>query len=250
MVHLSDLFSDFEKVATGEVEVVCDKPTLIIAMSARTGSTQLCSVLESMGVFGSPDEILNTRGVVQNNIKRHGVGSFVEYIEKLTQNDAPCFSFKSSWTDFDPIRAAYQNIFPKAEFIFLDRFDIVAQAVSLAKAIESGHWHAAVKSEPENQQPPVYQLDGRRVHSLMKTLMREKFHWESFFFDEKLMVPHLYYELISNDWIAAAKLIAKQFGYKDRSADIGKFCRLSGEGDQALIEEFKKSHGYSWLSIQ
>lgn len=249
MMRLSDVFKDFDKVVAGEIDVVCEKPTLILAMSARTGSTQLCSVLESMGVFGNPDEIFNMRGVVQKNIKKDGAQSFVEYIEKLANNNAPCFAFKTSWSDFEPVSQVYRKVFPKADFVFLDRFDVVAQALSLYKAVETGHWHSSVNSSKETGVLSADQVNAERVQSLMKTLMHEKFQWERLFFTNRLMVPHIYYEIIKDDWITTARLIAEQFGFHDQEASGGKFARLSGEGDEQLIAQFKKSHGYTWVSV-
>lgn len=249
MVDLSNIFNDFSKVIEGDVNFVCRKPTLILAMTARTGSTQLCSLLESIEVFGSPDEILNTRGVVQNNIKRNGALSFVDYIDKLTSIDAPCFSFKTSWLDFKPISQVWMKIFPKAEFVFLDRLDIVAQAFSLLKAIETGQWHFNVNSITEISSLRQDQVNAERVQSLMKTLMHEKLQWEKFFFSNRLMVPHIYYEIIKDDWSTAASLIAEQFGFHNQLASSGGFIRLSSESDEQLIDQFKKERGYTWLSV-
>lgn len=249
MTGVSEIFTDFDNVLAGEISAVCHKPTLILAITARTGSTQLCSVLESMGVFSTPTEILNPRGVVQNIVQRTGAKSFVEYIDTLTNSAAPYFSFKTSWSDFAPLSQAYRSIFPKSHFVFLDRFDVVAQAISLYKAMETGHWHSLVMANHNAISLSVDQIDVDRIQSLMKTLMDEKLQWERFFFSNELFVHHLYYEIIQDDWIAAAAQIAKQFGHHDTTASSGKFARLSRESDQAVIEQFKKKHGYSWISI-
>lgn len=246
---LSNIFDDFDRVVNGDIEIVCDKPTLILAISARTGSTQLCSVLESMGVFGSPEEIFNTRGVVQKNIKRDGVVTFVEYIQKLTDSSHPCFSFKTSWSDFRPVSNIYKRIFPKAEFVFLDRFDVVAQGLSLYKAIEIGHWHSSVNSGAYVNELTDCQIDVERVRSLMKVLVNEKYQWEKFFFVNRLAVQHIYYEIIKDDWAEAAKLIAEQFGFDSLVADKGDFLCLTGENDKQFIDSFKIKYGYSWISV-
>jgi LPS sulfotransferase NodH len=249
MTSISDIFPDFDNVLSGEISTVCQKPTLILAITARTGSTQLCSVLESMSVFSTPTEILNARGVVQNIVQRTGAKSFVDYLDKLTNTDTPYFAFKTSWSDFAPLSQAYRSIFPKVQFIFLDRFDVVAQAISLYKAMETGQWHSLTSAKYDVTNLSAEQIDVSRVQSLMKTLMDEKLQWERFFFSNELFVRHLYYEIIKDDWITAAKLIAEQFGHNGTTASGGKFARLSGESDQALIDHFKKTHGYSWISI-
>lgn len=249
MQAISELFHDFDKVMSGEIGVTCNKPVLILAISARTGSTQLCSVLESMGVFCNTDEILNPRGVVQNILKRDGAKSFVEYLEKLTNNDIPCFSFKTSWSDFKPVSPAYRKIFPNTKFVFLDRFDIVAQAFSLYKAIETGHWHSSNNAMIKTTELFADEINAEHLQSLMQALMHEKFQWEKFFFTNKLVVQHIYYEIIKDDWVSTAKLIAEQFGFHDQAPSSGRFSRLSRESDERLIAQFKKDHGYSWVSV-
>ncbi|MBE1427300.1 LPS sulfotransferase NodH [Desulfomicrobium macestii] len=249
MDNLSDLFQDFKSVIEGDVDVLCKKPTLILAITARTGSTQLCSFLESMGMFGSPDEILNTRGVVQKNIARDGVTSFADYIDKLTSIDAPCFSFKTSWCDFEPISHAWMRIFPNAKFVFLDRFDVVAQAFSLFKAINTGHWHSKIDSKSDFIEISLDKIDVKRIQKIMKSLVCEKFQWENFFFMNKIIVGHIYYEIIKDDWVTAANLIANQFGFNNNYPCSGSFIRLSRESDLKLIEDFKEMYGYKWLSV-
>lgn len=249
MESLSSIFDDFDKVIKGEIEVVCNKPTLVLAMTARTGSTQLCSILESIKAFGNPDEIFNPRGVVQNNMKKLSVNSFVDYIHKLTNTDAPFFSFKTSWNDFEPVSNVYQKIFPQAKFFFLDRFDIVAQAFSLYKAVETGLWHKKVGQLNDVPALSVEQVDVERVQNLMKKLLTEKFKWESFFFANRLVVLHFYYEIINKDWSAAVGIIAREFGLGSVETGKGQFTRLSGEDEEQLINQFKKTHGYLWVSV-
>lgn len=249
MEYLSNIFDDFDKVVKGEIEIVCNKPTIALAITARTGSTQLCSVLESMKVFGSPDEIFNTRGVVQNIKKRTGACSFVDYINKLTGTDSPCFSFKTSWKDFEPVTPVYRKLFPQIKFFFLDRFDVVSQAFSLYKAIETGRWHSNASTRNEVAGLSADQIDAYRIQELMKSLIQEKYMWEKFFFTERLVVHHFYYEIIKNDWAAASKIMAKEFGFDSVETGEGRYNRLSGPEDEALIEKFKKNHGYSWVSV-
>lgn len=249
MARLSDFFDDFDSIVSGDNIVVCEKPTLILAITARTGSTQLCSVLESLNIFGSADEIFNPRGVINSNIKRLGVNSFAEYIDKLVHQSGDFFSFKTSWSDFEPISTFYMRIFPNAHFIFLDRFDIVAQALSLFKAIVTERWHCSSQSKSKKIELTLEQLDADRITSLMQRLMHEKFQWEWFFYNNDLRVRHLYYEIIRNDWGKAARMIAEQFGYHDVEPENGKFLCLSQESDKQLVDQFKKERGYSWLSI-
>jgi LPS sulfotransferase NodH len=248
MKKIADLFQDFHKVISGEIDVVCEKPTLILAISARTGSTQLCSVLESMKAFGSPDEIFNPRGVIQQHIKNDGTVSFVEYIKKLSNTDSPFFSLKTSWLDFAPISQVYERIFPDASFVFLDRFDIVAQAFSLNKAIETGKWHSNINSPNDKKNFSYDELDVDRIRSLMMNLMHEKLMWEKFFYINKLAVHHVYYEIIKDDWIAAARMIAEKFGINNKNVSGGNFVKLADESDEQLITQFKKAHGYTWVT--
>jgi len=246
MNALSTLFPDFDAIVAYEKKIVFEKPTLILAITPRTGSTHLCSMLKSLEIFGSPQEILNNRGVVQRKIKQLEVKNFSEYIEKLVNEAGECFSFKASWSDFEPISSICKEIFPNLKFIYLDRFDIVAQAISLFRASETKIWHNRAGNELQYDKLSLEQLDVNKITTLMQMLIKEKIEWEKYFFTNNLSVEHLYYEVIRHNWTRAAAMIAERFGYFNITPGNGEYLCLSDENDINVIREFKALYGYSW----
>ena len=140
--NIFDLFPDLAEMRGGQIATCrCDKPALMIAMTARTGSTHLCESLGAAADIGCPAELFNPRGVVQVEKKKRGVSSFSEYMTSVANDSGQYISFKASWIDFEPLVGIYRNIFPDMKIIYLNRLDVVAQAVSLVLASTSGRWH-------------------------------------------------------------------------------------------------------------
>jgi LPS sulfotransferase NodH len=166
-----DLPADFHSVL---------KPTIIIAMTARTGSTQLCSILGQLGEFGLPSEFLNPRGPMARFVKAHGIEDMRTYLETLA-SDAPIFCLKVTAIDWTPIAARARIIFPQARFVYLDRRDIDSQARSMARALHTGLWH--VRRDSGAPSPPVIAGDVPEdlVQRCRWQLLEEKSAWRRYF---------------------------------------------------------------------
>ena len=116
----------------------------------------LCRLLASTGVAGDPHEWF-WRDSARDFRRRWGVTSDEEYVARVlhagtTPNGV--FGAKLMWGYFEELLAWLRGFravaddrellacfFPEARFVWLRREDAVAQAVSWAKAIQSGHWH-------------------------------------------------------------------------------------------------------------
>lgn len=252
MTSLFSLFPDIQEILSGSKPVpVCEKPTLILAITARTGSTNLCSILEKKQILGVPEEILNVRGVAQHLKTKHSVDTFTDYIKALAGQPGDYFCFKTAWIDFEPISNLYAEIFPNATFVFLDRFDVVAQAISFYRAKETGEWHRSaseVNNTIKSKLPD--EVDAEQVLRAMKTLMDQKLQWERFFFSNEISSYHFYYEIMQNDWAKTANAIVKWIGRGDVASnanEAGRYSRIADEHVEQRVAEFKKNNGLTWL---
>jgi LPS sulfotransferase NodH len=122
----------------------------------RSGSWFLCGLLASTGVAGRPHEWF-WADTEQANRRAWAVSSFAEYIVRVrdaatTPNGVLGAKLMWGYTadllarlrqlgDASSDLALIEAHFPSPRFVWIRRDDAVAQAVSWARAIQTGRWH-------------------------------------------------------------------------------------------------------------
>jgi LPS sulfotransferase NodH len=157
----------------------------------RCGSWLLCGLLASTGIAGRPHEWF-WRDTEEANRRAWAVSDFSHYLACVraagtTPNGV--FGAKLMWRqiadlivrlkrvgDASSPRALFQQQFPKPCFIWIRREDIVAQAVSWARAIRTGQWHHWDTPSPE---APEY--DGEQIDALTAELAADNAGWGNWF---------------------------------------------------------------------
>jgi LPS sulfotransferase NodH len=158
--------------------------SVVICALPRTGSWLLAHLLHSSGVVGYPSEWF-WRDDMERNRAHWGVTRFEDYLARVLDagtSESGLFAVKLMWGyvhellfelrrlgreyDADDL-AVLRRIFPEPRFVWIRREDVVAQAVSWAKAVQTDQWAASqpVKREPEfdfEQVDALYHL--ARVH--------------------------------------------------------------------------------------
>ncbi len=205
-------FPDFAELhASGFAGVVCEKPAVMIAMTPRTGSTHLCAALAQTDGVARPTEIFNPRGVLYEEAARRGVRLFADFMRSFNNDGGPCFFFKTSWQDFSPLAKFHNQIFPNLRVVYLERRDIIAQAVSLYRAAESGRWHVARRDSaalaPDGMADT--DLDLSRLSWWLGKIEEERRGWRRFFATDAIAPLLLYYEDFSTDISRAVAAIAE-----------------------------------------
>lgn len=166
-----------------------------ICATPRCGSWFLSGLLASSGIAGRPHEWFwrDTRASLE---RAWGVTAADEYVQLVlaagtTANGV--FGAKVMWgalPDLSP--------FPRPSFIWLRRRDRVAQAVSFAKAVQTGHWH---HWDPPPREAPSYRFDV--VDTLLREIEDLDRQWERWFASERLEPFELGYEELVADPTAA-----------------------------------------------
>jgi LPS sulfotransferase NodH len=221
-------------------ELAIEKPVLMLAMTARTGSTNFCDALGRVLRAGEPVEIFNPRGVAQWQKSKRGVSDFRAYLASLEVDAHGYFIFKTSWQDFSPWVPFYRIVFPSLRIAYLDRIDIEAQAVSLFKAIVSNHWHKL-----HGQGAPDDHIDMRfdlkRICKMIRVLEEEKRNWELFFFKEGHYPARIHYENFASDVNVAIKYLVEFLGltYDSGMCVVSKYEKLADDLSRTWISEVK-----------
>jgi LPS sulfotransferase NodH len=233
------------------------KPLYIFAMTARSGSTMLCSAMKSIPELGEPDEYLNDRGPFQAFHRRFGGDSLKGYFQAIISkaSAANTFGIKTAYTDFRFLAESNEalDLLNCANFIYLTRRDIFAQATSLWAARKTSVWHA---SDGTKSSIAFNDYDFNDLVRWIKAILRERVSWESFFSLYGIAPLRLAYEDICGPHIAkSVEMVARQVGFQlDPSATANLVPRTTKlatiEQEQiitALKKDFKDSKAWRQL---
>jgi LPS sulfotransferase NodH len=213
------LFPEVAAFGAGDyANIGSDRPALMIAMTARTGSSHLCSGLASALPIGMPTELFNARHSLVWEAKKRCVTTFADLLASYIGESKDIIVFKTAWIDFEYFKDRVWDMFPNLRVVYLNRIDVEAQAVSLYRAVISGDWH----DSPMIKRPPKMseeELNKRfnlvAVCRHVAAIEREKRCWEDYFFARQLQPMRINYEHFQFDLGAAVKMIAEYMGYAD-----------------------------------
>lgn len=218
------------------------RPVVIFAISARVGSTGLLALLSRKFGFTDIFEIFNPRGVADVIARDAKLGSFEAYMRHLDNMLAgKIFAIKTSWNDFDFLSdtVILSKLFPNARFIYLDRVDIEAQALSLFVAEQTNRWHLA--SDARSDEIETIKYDRYRIDSLLRDLQSSKLAWMEFFGRNKLIPLVLYYEAIRDCAQHALLAICEKCGIEGVGLDQmpdwrdGRFAPTTNAHTRAVL---------------
>jgi trehalose 2-sulfotransferase len=162
-----------------------------VCATPRCGSWFLCGLLASTGVAGRPHEWFwrDTRKSLE---QAWDVGNAEEYLELvLSAGSTPngVFGAKVMFGALPDLAP-----FPNPRFVWLRRRDRVAQAVSFAKAVQTGSWH---HWDPEPTTQPSYRFDA--VDALLREIDDLDACWQRWFEHEGIEPLKLAYESVVAD---------------------------------------------------
>lgn len=132
------------------------KKTLIIASTVRSGSHMLGHALHATGAFGFPLEYVNKQNLAQWQ-KIFGTATLedtLRQIKRYRTSPNGVFGIKVHYSHLKQSCGGFASLLellPDPHFVLLTREDVMAQAVSLAVARQTGNWIAGqtdVKTEP------------------------------------------------------------------------------------------------------
>jgi LPS sulfotransferase NodH len=124
------------------------RSSYFVCGTPRSGSWLLCGLLASTGVAGRPHEWF-WQDTEQSNRRAWGVSSFTDYLVRV-RDAATTPTGVRSWRiprrlrqlgDCPSDLSIIDRHFPSPRFVWIRREDVVAQAVSWSKAIQTGRWH-------------------------------------------------------------------------------------------------------------
>ena len=157
-----------------------------ICATPRCGSWFLSGLLASTGLAGRPHEWFwrDTRSGLERAWDVRSEEAYIELVLAAGTTPNGVFGAKVMWgmlPDLSP--------FPDPRFVWLRRRDRVAQAVSFAKAVQTGHWHSW---DPEPHAQPSYRFE--ELDALRREIDELERGWERWFERQGLEPLELAYE--------------------------------------------------------
>jgi len=181
----------------------------LLCGTPRTGSTLLCSLLSSAGVLGRPESYFREPdegawarrfGLPVSGERVRDYRAFVRAVRAAATTDNGIFAARVMWGSIERLRegidkpshqsdlTALEAAFGRLAFVHLAREDVVAQAVSCARAEQTGYWQhgdTALRS-PER--------DLAQMTDLVGTIREHNASWRAWFVSNGIHPHHVTYE--------------------------------------------------------
>jgi len=219
-----------------------ERQAILLCITPRSGSSHLGELMASTGKLGLTVEYMNLDELAAGGfVNRNGLRSLAAYsrcvIERFS-GKAGVFSMKGDFFQYlalirtGLIRAGLK----KVHFVYLTREDVLAQAVSLYRAIQSGKW-----SSLHEAQAPV-QYDATGILQQLQYLTEMMGRWELAFNLLGLHPLRLTYERLMAEPVAVVQQIAGLAGVSVSESELSSSLRplrdvVSAEWENRLRSE-------------
>jgi LPS sulfotransferase NodH len=178
-----------------------------ICTEQRSGSSYLCQVLASTGVLGQPLEYFNGRGMASFRpaYPQDADGQLREILRQgATENGV--YGVKLFSADYDRLAKGGLQRLPNLRFISLVRRDLLGQAISVTRLVQTNQSHADAAPMGEPAYDPVHIK--REIHRLAWGQAR----WAAFFARCGIVPLYLEYDEISSHPQETADKVARLIG--------------------------------------
>lgn len=170
----------------------------LIIFTPRSGSTWLTELLQSNKTFGNPEEWFNPDFIPANAKKLH-VNNFHDYVVAIKSGERSKSSeiFGAEITPFQLQLASqlvdFFSLFPThtTKYFYLRRKNILAQAISLYHATETGQFHTITTERPQLR---TAQYDALRISYWLDHLLEQEHLIERLLRTERVSPTPIYYE--------------------------------------------------------
>ncbi len=194
----------------------------IIAITPRSGSSYLSSIMRNSKLMGSPSELLPP-AFMKNILKRIPAKNPDEYLRnvlKKTQTNNKVAGLKASWFQFKRFINTLEDrsVLTKFKYIYLYRRDVVQQAVSLYKATESNLFHTNIDhSEDTIEKAKNLEYSYEKIKKWKERIERGEREWLNFFRDNKIHPLTITYEQVDFDVSDCMRSIAEYLNVESKS---------------------------------
>lgn len=203
----------------------------LVCATPRSGSTLLCGLLDSSGVAGHPASYFDPRGLQEYadawGIKRSSGGRIDDVFVRAalvagrTPNgvfggrvmaetlpvlvDDLAAASRPGVTDLELLAVRLGRL----RFVHLRRGDVVAQAVSWARSLQTHFWHPGEAVAPGGHEP---RYDEGLIGELVTKIETLEARWTSWFADQGVVPQEVTYEELAADPPGTAGKVLDRLG--------------------------------------
>ncbi|MDJ0554397.1 MAG: Stf0 family sulfotransferase [Microcoleaceae cyanobacterium MO_207.B10] len=232
----------------------------LICITPRSGSSWLTEILSGTKILGNPEEWFNPGnlpGIIQNRYPCLDIIEYFDCIKRTQCTENKVFGMELSFFQHQLLCDALETtkkdsslslLNPeKNKFIYLYRLDLVAQAVSLYRAVETGMFHSAQTNASEKALVDFKYSDDRIWHWLIHILQQE-FGWQQNFSKKCISPLYLTYEeMWSNPNLTKLRLINHILGNLDQINQIDEsssynHAKIANSKSNEIITKFYQDY--------
>ena len=177
-----------------------------ICFTPRSGSSWLTDLLQKTKVMGNPGEWFNP-DLLANNLKRGypcaNLREYIDYIRTRWASDN-VFGCEMTWLHYNVLREALatDRIQDRIDLrhhkvVYLWRNDLVAQAVSLHRAISTRKFHSTQHDGSDGSDDKI-PYPGEEIWKWMMHILQQEYGWRRYFRDHAISYLSLSYEELCN----------------------------------------------------
>src|SRR5208283_74902 len=185
----------------------------VICTEPRSGSVLLCRMLTSTGVLGRPAEYFNAAafrnfgGIPDYPLDPEGQLAAIPQIG-TTSNGV--YGLKIFSHQFDLVKSTRWAVrLPSLSFVYLERRDLLGQAISHARALQTEQWASHFKATAQ----PVY--DRASINNQLIYLARGYTRWRYYFARNAIPVLNLTYEEITQSPQETVEAVGRWVGLSE-----------------------------------
>jgi LPS sulfotransferase NodH len=236
----------------------------LICATPRTGSSLLCGLLDSTGVAGHPEswfrrqgeqEFASCWGVADPS---DGTFGYVDYLRAAVAAGSTAngvFAARIMWGTMDEVIAHLAPVYPgyagsradllsvafgSVRFVYLRRANVVAQAVSLLRAEQTGVWTETAGERQEPAGEPGF--DFGQVRERVRLIEDHNAAWQQWFAAEGIQPYPVLYEDLEVDPVRIARGV---LGFLGLDLPVGREItirhkRLADELNARWIESYHR----------
>ena len=208
--------------------------SIVLATEERTGSEWLCQLLGATGRLGRPSEYLNTPWM-QRFISDYpaDVPAQIVIAHRVGTTANRCFAMKLHPLHLDRLLQGGGSVsatFPNAMFVRLLRRDLLAQAISLCRARQTGSFHFHITMERD----AVFDADA--IEQVLRELATNRARWNMYFARTGIAPLVLGYEELRADPIGTVRRIARHVNERIAKHDLARVQPISQQADAVSAE--------------
>lgn len=179
----------------------------------RSGSNYLGQLLSSTGRLGLPLEYFNgsARRVLEDPTFPDNPNEQILRIRTSGATPNGIYALKLFPSQHDAVRhhLSWTTALPNLRFVYLERADVLGQAISWARALQTGQY----RSTQPRRGALIYETE--LIHARLLDIAREQARWAAFFARTGLSPTIVIYETLLKNPQAEVRRIASLFGEAD-----------------------------------